>query len=572
MGACARLPLGAVVRGLVLLLAAAPAKPSAALAAEPLPPLDLPGRPAAVAVETPSRAIEVPLSAADASADPEAAVEVIPPPSCPLPPEESGPPSLPDRFSAASARLGADGLLSASGGVELRIVSLLEDGALLCTADYGEYNTQTGAARLSGSVQIRLEGTDLLLACSDMEFEPMLGRLSVDGLEISLPFDAIVPLDRLPQKEPHTGGRSHFFSADPEAVYLKAGRLRVERSSARSEYVLSEVRITHSPRPDPDLFVTASEARLEPGQRIIFKDVSLVVSGLTVISWPRLSRGLVKERRLYGFGIPKVRFDNDIGIGWAQPFRFDAQAVKADGILDYSPEYGLRAWAFAYNEPTPGLKLGVASGVKSTVDVRLRDVRRRDFATLTFEQRLASPLPGIRTAYLSAEYGKIAAYTDPLPGGVQPGVYAYDTRLAASADVQFNPVPLAGQLYFSGSGRAAHYDYEDSGLDYDVLGGSAGLIYHQPDFDNYVLYTLNRASGQPVFSFDEVREKELDFAASLRLHPEWRHVVRGIFDVDRSEFDQLEVGALKRQKSYEIGMYWDFARESAGVELGLLMQ
>jgi hypothetical protein len=28
---------------------------------------------------------------------------------------------------------------------------------------------------------------------------------------------------------------------------------------------------------------------------------------------------------------------------------------------------------------------------------------------------------------------------------------------------------------------------------------------------------------------------------------------------------------MRRQRSYELGMYYDFARESAGLELGLLV-
>lgn len=571
VGASARLPVGGICAGLALSLGGLLGLAQPVRCAEPLPPL---GLPSASPADIPGQAVEQPAEslAREVPVARDQAVEVLPVPGCPLPPAAAQPAELPDSFSAAAAQVSPDGLITASGGVELRIVSILEEGALLCSAEAGEYNSETGAARLSGNVDIQLEGSGLVLRCDSMEFEPMLGRFSVDGLVVGLPFDAIIPAERLPREEPHTGGSSHFFSATPEAVYLRAERLRVEQSSARSEYVLSGVRLTHSPRPDPDLFVTASEARLEPGRRVLFKDVALVVSGFQVLAWPRLSRGLVKEKRLYGFGIPKVRFDNDIGVGWAQPFSVDAGMLKADGMLDYSPEYGLRSWALAYNEPTPGLRVGVAAGVISAVDVRLRDVRRRDFATLTYQQTLPSPLPGLRTASFSAEYGEVAAYTDPLPGAHLPGVYAYDKRFAAEASVDLTPVPLAEDLYFTGAGRAAFFDYSDSGKDYDVLGGSAGLIYHQPGFDNYLLYRLNSTSGEPVFSFDEVRERELDFAASLRLHPEWRHVVRGIYDVDRDEFDQLEVGAMKRQRSYEIGMYWDFARESAGVELGLLMQ
>jgi hypothetical protein len=44
-----------------------------------------------------------------------------------------------------------------------------------------------------------------------------------------------------------------------------------------------------------------------------------------------------------------------------------------------------------------------------------------------------------------------------------------------------------------------------------------------------------------------------------------------LYDIDDDEFDLLQVGALKRQRTFEVGLYWDFARENAGIEFGLLL-
>ena len=76
---------------------------------------------------------------------------------------------------------------------------------------------------------------------------------------------------------------------------------------------------------------------------------------------------------------------------------------------------------------------------------------------------------------------------------------------------------------------------------------------------------------RPLMGFDAVRRQELDFATQFHLHRRWRHVFHGTYDIDREEFDKFEVGALRRQHSYEIGMYWDFVRESAGLEFGLVI-
>ena len=66
-----------------------------------------------------------------------------------------------------------------------------------------------------------------------------------------------------------------------------------------------------------------------------------------------------------------------------------------------------------------------------------------------------------------------------------------------------------------------------------------------------------------------MRREQLDFATSVQTLPSWRNVLRGSYDPLEEEFDRLQLGTFKQQKSYEMGVYWDFARESAEFEFGL---
>jgi hypothetical protein len=113
-------------------------------------------------------------------------------------------------------------------------------------------------------------------------------------------------------------------------------------------------------------------------------------------------------------------------------------------------------------------------------------------------------------------------------------------------------------------------NYEDANEEYRVAGGRAALVWRQKGFDHIVEYRLNNVQGRAVFPFDTVRERELDFLTSVRLFSSWRHVIRGVYDFDADEFTTLQIGAMKRQKSFEVGMYWDLARDNAGLEFGLL--
>jgi hypothetical protein len=524
--------------------------------------------------EAESRAIEVPAQqepgpAGRAGSLPPEFFSPLPPLPPPVPAEQPPSPG-PDSFSALEASYDEFGVVQASS-VTFRIVSLLTEGALVCTADSGSYDPKSGEATLSGTVHVELEGTALALDCSELYFDPLLGHFSISGLEIAIPFEELVPRERLPEDEIQARLGSHFYSATPSSVFIKADSVRIDQGPSRSEFVMRGVQVTHSPRPDPDLFVTAAELRLDASDRIILQDIALVVSGTEVFAWPRLSRNLKKERRVISLGVPEVHFDRQVGLAWRQPLQMDFQSLQVEGIFDYSPDYGLRLKGSAYIEPAPLGRLAFEAGESSSVDVRLRNVKRRDKYNFVYQQEIKSPMAGIQRITLDTEYGEVSSFTDPLPGQGLGGISASDTRLAAIANVRFDAIPLGGNLYLTSGGDARLYDYQDSNTNYKVLGANAGLVFHQPGFDHFVLYSLNKTSGEPVFSFDEVREEEVDFATSLRLHPEWRHVVRGIYDVQKGEFNQLQVGAMKKQRSYELGMYWDFARESAGFEFGLRM-
>ena len=306
-------------------------------------------------------------------------------------------------------------------------------------------------------------------------------------------------------------------------------------------------------------------------EHIILEGFSVNMSGVELFSWPRVSRNLRGGDRMISLSFPIVRFEKDVGFAWKQGVRFDFDYVNAELLLDYAADYGLLSNAFAYIEPLPGSELGIEAGTRSVFDINRVSVERRADYNLVFRQKTAFDNDWLRDLVFSAEYGNMVAFTPARPDEGIPAERHEDTRLFGDGWVEFPLVRLGEDLYLTTGAVGRYVEYEDAGLDYRVAGGFGGVIYRRDGFDHFVLYRANRTSGEPLFSFDEVRQREVDFMTSLRLHPEWRHVIRGIYDIEEGEFNQLKVSALKKQKTYEIGMFWDFARESAGLELGLLV-
>jgi hypothetical protein len=164
---------------------------------------------------------------------------------------------------------------------------------------------------------------------------------------------------------------------------------------------------------------------------------------------------------------------------------------------------------------------------------------------------------------LGVESGDVSAKSTADRGPADPAL----RRLAETADLELTHSRVGGDWYFTGGVSGAHYDY---GLDeYDVAGARAGLIYRNAGFNNFVLYRENMTDGHALLPFDEVRSREVDLQARVSLIPRVNHVVRAVYDMGLKDFDRLEVGTLLERRGYELGFYWDFARDRAGVELGI---
>ncbi len=475
----------------------------------------------------------------------------------------------PDSLQAAEAEIDSQGLVQAWGGVTLTITSLVDGRTVLATAESASYDQETGVAQLAGAVNLSLSGTPLAVDCDELAYDPGMQRLDVAGLRLGLPFAEMLDSDNLAAAEPRAELPGHFLGLPPETLWLLAGQAHFEQRADSQSLVLSGARFTHSSHPEPDLFVSANEV-LFNGSQVILRGLALEISGIRLGSWPQYTLPTEQEPHLYSFGLPKANVSGD-GVAWRQPVYFDFGSFKTDLLLDYSADFDLLAHAYTYVTPLNGMELGVEYGGLAQVDTRRVPYERHAGYNLLFRQRLNLAEWGIRQFELAGEYGDLNYKT---PGSVRENVPAgqvEDTRLAGESQLEFALVPLGGGLYFTSGLGGKYIEYQDANEDYRVFSGQAGLILRQGRFDNFVLYRNNDDQGTPVFATDAVRRQEVDFAASARLFPQLRHVIQGVYDIDREAFHTLQVSTLKRLNSYEVGAYWDFVRDTAGLEIGLIL-
>lgn len=480
----------------------------------------------------------------------------------------AGQPVLPDRLEAADARMEPSGIVHATNGT-VYINSLIENRTITAQADSIEYDTSDGKALLSGNVVIELAGANLRLDCTSLEYDPLMERLEVAGVEVNVPLDAFMDEEQLQGGAPRAVFGGHFYFPMPDHFRMTSGRAKLDINPLHSSYVLYDTTLSHNDIEDPDLYIHADELELLQYGRMVFTNISLNMSGLTVASWPHFSYSIDRQKGLYDLREPKIRFDKDVGIAWKQGLDLDFGNAYGRAMFDYSPEYGLRNNYRLFITPMPGSRLGVEYGISSEYDIYRVTVERRTDYNFRYQQYINGDDRWFRDMNINVEYGEMTAIRPKTPD--EPATSADDERLFADGVLEFPLIPLGNDWYITSGMTGRYVKYFDAGLDYRTIGGFGGFIWRQGYFDHFVVYRSHQVTDTPLFSFDEIRGRELDLMTSFRLHPDYRHVIRGIYNVDDDELNQLAVSILKRQKSYEIGLFWDFARESAGLELGLLV-
>jgi hypothetical protein len=249
---------------------------------------------------------------------------------------------------------------------------------------------------------------------------------------------------------------------------------------------------------------------------------------------------------------------------------FIAGDAKIRGVADYSDQYGLLVEGTVARQVAPSLALGLSEGTRNVAGLDRQRIERKDSFVGTAEYDVSRPLSWVQRLHVNLEYGDVRAQEQAAAGQPRPAPVRAK-RLFANGDVEFDPVELGNNIFLTAGGGLRYVDYGELGESYSVVSGEAGIVIPAPrdGWMNYITYRRRNTQGTALMGFDEVRRQELDFAGQLRVQPQWRQTLHGVFDLDKQEFETLELGTMKRQRSYELGMYYDFARESAGLELGL---
>jgi LPS-assembly protein len=146
-------------------------------------------------------------------------------------------------------------------------------------------------------------------------------------------------------------------SADP--ILLESGRFRVETINGKQVYIGKDAGITTNDQEDPDYWIRASETRIYPDDKVVFRNLKLYAGDTPVFWLPYLSQPLHSELG-YHF-IPGARSN------WG-PYLLNSYGIMLGGDDDGNDPWLFSKWHFDFMG-----RRGIGTGVELRDPKNLKD-------------------------------------------------------------------------------------------------------------------------------------------------------------------------------------------------------
>lgn len=150
-------------------------------------------------------------------------------------------------------------------------------------------------------------------------------------------------------------------SVDP--ILLESGRFRVEKINGKDVYIGNDAGITTNDQEDPDYWVRASETRIYPDDKVVFRNLKLYAGDTPVFWLPYLSQPLHSELG-YHF-LPGAKSN------WG-PYLLNSYGIMLGGDEDGNNAWLLSKWHFDFM-----FRRGIGTGVE------LRDANNLNDESIT---------------------------------------------------------------------------------------------------------------------------------------------------------------------------------------------
>jgi len=352
------------------------------------------------------------------------------------------------------------------------------------------------------------------------------------------------------------------FRSDDPKLHLAGGDLQFyEDGSGVLLFEFSHATLSSTAPEHADWKLRVQRLLYAPGEFVSARNTRLEVAGLTVGYVPRFKTRLRRGRDFVSSTFPLPGLNEDDGLYFNQATFVDAGSFSADVYTRYLARND-EFWtdAFAYANLSESSRLGVHLGRDRSTDrfnERVGRTTRYDFYYQA-KRRLEWPL--IETCAFGANVAELKQDEPAVESRVN-SAYAEVTTPAFKLDRDVRMVASFGARY---------YDYSWGGNEFLSLHSRVKVAKATPWGVDFVEFAHSDKSGATPFRFhDDFPQNLLRARKCFQLLPHLTGRVSADYDFDLEHFDLLTIGLSKEFTSFYLGANYNFARESAGIEVAL---
>jgi|GEM_PF-2060530 len=352
------------------------------------------------------------------------------------------------------------------------------------------------------------------------------------------------------------------FRSDDPRVHLTGGDLEFfEDESGVLLLEFHQARIATADPEDADLVLSIKRLLYAPNEFLSARGVRVQAGGISVGYVPRFKTKLRKGRSLVSFTVPLPGHSDDDGFYIKQAAFFDVGKISADVYSNYySRNDEFWADAFVYTDPSENSRIGVHFGrnrISDRWEERVGKTTRYDFYGW---QKFELDWPLVQQAVAGVNIAKIKQDVPEITSRSNHGYLELTTPAFC----------LDHDIRLLAAFSAHYYDYSFGDNEFLALRSRLKLAKATPwGIDSVEFAHADKFGGSPFRFDDDYPENLLMATKNFQALPHLTGRVSVAYDFDLEHFDSLIVGLSKEFGSYYLGLNYDFARGSTGIEAAL---
>ena len=458
-------------------------------------------------------------------------------------------PAFADTLTADSMEYDTSGVAHAKGHVHIESSTLFAGTTVTVECDEATFDQANGKLEAVGHVEIEFSKQKVTLVGSRLDYDEASGAGSLSEAKGQFPL-VFRPRHKT---EEYTVKREEYG-------FLLKGAVTFKRTDGENMFIIDNAVFSATPYEDSDFIVKVRKMTFVPEKYATLEHISAYASGYRLAAYPKYTMKLKHGKGPAILAFPMVGYSSSTGVRLSTGGTLPVGPLDLDTRLIYYSKLGFLPHGFLYKK-IGDAKLGVEAGKERRTGLFKAQVVLTQKYNFAFRYNGTEHVKPLKRVSVELEKGRVEQDTP----------YVLTDRDHAGVVVELPDARLGKKFYFVSTVGADYYKYSVQPDSFRVISADAGLERRRKvGTDRLVFYSHTRQGMTPIVPDVNRYERELAFTINGKIHPKWVGRIESLYGFDNTNFERLRFVATRLHRSYSLSFFFDSARHSGGVYIGLI--